>query len=162
MTLRLRLTILYTALLGVSLLVFSAILYIVLQNSLVQELDRALISGANEVQQRLESNVSERTLAGISLLLVDPSPIREFATPGIYVQILDQTGRIAARSANLSSESLPINPDLVQATLAGETSLTNTSPGRSTEPLRVLTKPVVIPIAWSACCRWGHRSIMCV
>ncbi len=144
MTLRLRLTIFYTALLGVTLVAFSAVIYVLLQNSLMGEVDRVLLSSSNEVEKQILSNATERTFAGVSILTFDASPIREFSTPGIYIQILDTQARIVARSANLSGEIMPINPDLLQSALAGEPTMTTTNPGRPAEPLRVLTKPLIV------------------
>jgi len=145
MTLRLRLTVFYTVLLGIALVTFSAILYILLANSLINEVDRTLFTSATEVEKRLiDSAATGRTALGISVLLVDPSPISEFASPGIYMQIIDPQGRIRATSANLNGEVMPISPDVIQAALSGTTTVANTSPGQPAEPLRVLTTPLTV------------------
>jgi len=144
MTLRLRLTIIYTAVLGITLVLFSTFLFVLLRGSILTEVDRVLQESAAEVNARLLGNSSEATLAGVSVVLFDSALIREFTTPGVYVQVLDSRGRVVARSANLNGESLPISPDLVQASLDNETSLTDSSPGRPAQPLRILTSPIVI------------------
>ena len=144
MTLRSRLTILYTILLGITLLAFSAVVYVLLESSLLREVDRVLLSSGSEMEKQLVANATERTFLGVSILTVDASPIREFSTPGIYIQILDTQARIQAHSANLSGEILPLNPDLIQTALAGEPTLSTTNPGRPAEPLRVLTKPLIV------------------
>jgi two-component system OmpR family sensor kinase len=144
MTLRLRLTIFYTILLGITLIAFSAAVFLLLQNSLMREVDSVLLSSASEVENQILANATERTLPGVSILTFDASPIREFKTPGIYIQILDVQAHIVAQSANLSGEIMPLNPDLLQAALAGESTLTTTNPGRPAEPLRVLTKPLIV------------------
>lgn len=144
MTLRTRLTIFYTVLSGITLIAFSVVVYILLQNSLMSEVDRLLLNSSSEMEKQLIANATERTILGVSILTVDASPIREFSTPGIYIQILDTQARIAARSANLSGEIMPLNPDLIQAALGGEATLTTTNPGHPAEPLRVLTKPLIV------------------
>jgi two-component system OmpR family sensor kinase len=144
MTLRLRLTIFYTILLGLTLIAFSAVVFVLLQNSLMAEVDRVLISSASQVENQIITNATERTFPGGSILTFDASPIREFSTPGIYIQILDMQARIVAQSANLSGEIMPLNPDLLQAALAGQPTMTTTNPGRPAEPLRVLTKPLIV------------------
>lgn len=145
MTLRLRLTLFYTALLGAALIIFSAILYVLLRNSLTNELDRVLISSALEVEKRVAATLTaERSPVGAAVFTVDTQPIREFTTPGIYIQILDETGRIVDSSLNLAGEALPINPDLAQAALAGDATLSSTNPGQPALPLRILNKPLVI------------------
>jgi two-component system OmpR family sensor kinase len=144
MTLRLRLTIIYTTVLGITLVLFSTLLFVLLRDSLISEVDRVLEESSAEVNARLVSNSSEATLAGVSVVLFDSALIREFTTPGVYVQVLDARGRVVARSANLNGESLPISPDLVEAALDNETTLTSSSPGRPAEPLRILTSPIII------------------
>ncbi len=145
MSLRLRLTLFYAALLGAVLVAFAAVLFVLLQDSLLRAADRVLYDSARQVELSIEANITAvGLLAGTPAIQFDSSPIREFTTPGIYVQILDQQGRIVARSTNLGSEIMPINPDLVQAAINGESDIRNTTPGRLAEPLRILTKPLVI------------------
>ena len=144
MTLRTRLTLFYTVLSGITLVAFSVVVYFLLQNSLMSEVDRLLLNSASEMEKQLVANATERTIMGVSILTLDASPISEFRTPGIYFQILDTQARIAARSANLSGEIMPLNPDLIGAAIGGEATLTTTSPGRPAEPLRVLTKPLIV------------------
>lgn len=143
MTLRLRLTVFYTALLGITLVVFSAAVYVLLHNSLMREVDNVLLTSAAEVEKQILANATERSFLGVSILTFDASPIREFSTPGIYIQILNAQAHIVTHSANLSGEIMPLSPELLQAALAGETTLITTSPGSPAEPLRVLTKPLV-------------------
>jgi two-component system, OmpR family, sensor kinase len=144
MSLRLRLTIIYTCLLGMSLLAFSSVLYIVLQNSLMGAVDRTLLTSSADIENRYIHTVTDTTFLGQPFVVVELPPIREFTTPGIYFQILNAQGRPVAHSSNLGNEVIPINPDVVQSTLDGQTSLTTSSPGRPAEPLRVLSKPLVL------------------
>jgi two-component system, OmpR family, sensor kinase len=144
MSLRLRLTIIYTCLLGLSLLAFSAVLYVVLQNSLMGAVDRTLQTSSQDIENRYIHTVTDTSLFGQPFVVVELPPIREFTTPGIYFQILNAQGRPVAHSSNLGNEVIPINPDVVQSTLDGQTSLTTSSPGRPAEPLRVLSKPLVL------------------
>ena len=85
-------------LLGISLLAFSSVLYVVLQNSLMGAVDRTLLTSSADIENRYIHTVTDTTFLGQPFLMVELPPIREFTTPGIYFQILNAQGRTVAHS----------------------------------------------------------------
>jgi len=97
MSIRLRLTVLYSAILALTLIAFSVALYITVS--------------------RVTYGVLEDTLANEAKRLADPArmqlghieyPARKFAAPETYVQTRGPDGAIADRTANLGDASLPL------------------------------------------------------
>src|ERR1700681_2962457 len=93
-SLRTRLTLWYGALLALTLLAFSALLYFTLQQSLSSSMDERLTLRADQIRREVGPNI------GIGNLLqpedVAPgqleSTLGEFVEPGIYVQLLTPKG----------------------------------------------------------------------
>jgi hypothetical protein len=48
------------------------------------------------------------------------APTDEFASPGLYVQVLTPDGHVVAHSYNLGQQRLPVSPALLSRTLAGQ------------------------------------------
>ncbi|MBI3361487.1 MAG: HAMP domain-containing histidine kinase, partial [Chloroflexi bacterium] len=113
MSLGTRLTLWQASLLTLLLTAFAALSHRTLDSSLRAEVDRVLRERAEHAALAVEV-VPNRPISGIS-----PGLSGEFASPGIYLQILDETGRIAARSANLGADSLPVHADRLADVLAG-------------------------------------------
>jgi two-component system, OmpR family, sensor kinase len=129
MSLRLRLTLLYSALLALTLIAFSAALYITVS--------------------RVTYGILEDTLAAEAKRLADPSrfqlyaidyPAKRLAAPETYVQTRGFDGHIADRTANLGDASLPLADDGLRACQGGKawTEIVPTDHGR----LLVHSKPV--------------------
>jgi len=112
-TLGTRLTLWHISLLILVLTTFAVVSYRALDSSLRAELDRVLRERADHAALAVES-VPNLSIAGIS-----PGLSGEFASPGIYVQVLDETGRIVARSASLGADALPVHDDRLAEVLAG-------------------------------------------
>src|SRR6476646_6318361 len=114
MSIRLRLTILYTSILGVTLVVFALFVYALLTRNLLVEIDHSLadIVGSAARLPRLlgvaggESDRPElgRFLAGRT----GGSSAPFFPVPDTYVQIVDSRGSIVARSASLTSADVTL------------------------------------------------------
>lgn len=101
MSIRLRLTLWYTLLLSVTVGAFALLFYLVLARTLRDEIDQALGLRAAQVRGVVRATVEERGLTAISSEDLDSRPLDELATPGIYVELLDVSGRTLAASANL-------------------------------------------------------------
>lgn len=101
MTIRLRLTLWYTALLGATLILFSFIFYSALSVNLwtqaQQDAARQADEVANAISQQLKGNVV--------IIRINPTRIQfpdlEFFTSSVGVQIIDTDGKILKRSNNL-------------------------------------------------------------
>ena len=110
MSIRLRLTVLYSAILALTLIAFSVALYITVS--------------------RVTYSVLEDTLANEAKRLADPArmqlghieyPARKFAAPETYVQTRGSDGTIADRTANLGDASLPLADAGLRACQGGQT-----------------------------------------
>ncbi len=104
MSVRLRLTVLYSLILALTLVVFSAVLYITVS--------------------RVTFNILADTLTDEAKRLAAPDrfqldhigyPAKKFAAPETYVQTRDLSGRIGDRTANLGDVSLPLPDDGLEA-----------------------------------------------
>ena len=92
-SLRTRLTLWYGALLAVTLLGFSALLYFTLQQSLASSVDERLSLRADQIRREVGPSVGN---LGLQPEDVSPrqleSTLSEFVQPGIYVQLLNGRG----------------------------------------------------------------------
>ncbi len=112
MPLRLRLTLLVSALVGVTLLVFSLVVYFTLEAALTAEVDRALVDRAQVVLSQVEVGV---TPFSINVELPDTA-VDAIATGGTFVQVVDLAhGQVAAKSASLGREQLPVSREALAA-----------------------------------------------
>ncbi len=113
MTLGTRLTLWQVSLLILLLTLFAVVSYGTLDSSLRAELNRALRERADHAA------LAVQTVPNLSITGISPGLSGEFASPGIYVQVLDEAGRIVARSPNLGADTLPIHAERVAEVLAG-------------------------------------------
>jgi len=108
-SLRTRLTLWYGALLAVTLLGFSALLYFTLQQSLANSVDDRLSLRADLIRAQVGASVGN---LGLQPEDVAPrqleSTLTEFIQPGIYVQLLNARARVVAVPPNLAGGELPV------------------------------------------------------
>jgi signal transduction histidine kinase len=138
MSLRLRLTLFFALVLGVSLLAFSALLYVMLDHALALDVDSAIASKAEDVARtsriRGEYPLQPRR---IRLPRIDA-----FAAPEIYIQLLDAEGQIVDRSANLGEHRLPLTEAALASGRQGQSWYDTIS--LDGQPLRVYTAPLLV------------------
>lgn len=113
MSLRWRLILWQVGLLAIVLLGFAFLSYRFLANGLAAETDRALQERAAHVLDAIQV-VPNRNVEEVS------APTDEFASPGIYVQVLTPDGHVVAHSYNLGQQRLPVASVLLQRALAEE------------------------------------------
>ena len=113
MTLSARLTLWHASLLVLILAAFAVVSYRTLDSSLRAETDRVLRERADHAALAVQA------IANVSLAGISPGLSGEFASPGIYVQVLDEGGRIVARSANLGADALPVHANRLAEVLVG-------------------------------------------
>lgn len=134
MPLRWRLTLWHLGLTALGVLVLIWVSYRVLSDSLRAEIDRTLDERANHVADAV-AVVPNRPIVGISQTTTD-----EFRSPGVYVQLFDDQGRVVAHSINLGAQQLPTTADEIEQMLAGETFyLTSRVEG---QPVRLYHRPL--------------------
>lgn len=135
-SIRWRLTVLYTGILIAILIILGSLVYVLLHFSLMSQMERELQTKADEV---LKSTKVVSTLPFFLRQIVLPD-VEVFAAPDIYLQIVIKSGEIVARSQNLGSYSLPIDPKIFRSVLQGN-SIFHTF-NIDNEEFRVLVKPV--------------------
>ena len=141
MSIRFRLTLWYTMMLGGILVLFGLVMYVVLERYLVDNLDAALRERTVAVHGAMGEHVEGSTHLDVGMVHVSLPAIDEFSAPGIYIQILDDSGRVAASSPNLQGQQLPLDPELIRRSYNGEAILA-TLPSVGGEQLRLLMSPL--------------------
>jgi signal transduction histidine kinase len=117
LSIRLRLTLLFTAVLAGTLLIFGIALHALLARTLVANGDN--ISAARA--QAVARDAIRFDPDGTMLVSLRPAPPRDLARPFIFIQVFDLRSRqIAGRSANLDEETLPITPRMLAAAQQGQ------------------------------------------
>src|SRR5438067_7424927 len=110
MSIRLRLTILYGALVGLTLVAFSVALYFTVARVSVEVLQRTLAGEAGPVLRAPDFRPDRQ-----------PFPPRPPAAPATYVQTRGLDGRVQSQSGNLNGFELPISAAALEAVKAGQT-----------------------------------------
>lgn len=131
MSLRLRLTLLYTSLLGGILLLFGALIYLLVGAFLLDQIDRTLAQTVNGI-------LANSRVSSVGELSVLTLPSLEL-TANVYVQYWDKQGRLQMVSPGIRE----INQPLDKANLMSATPLFRDVYIQRAH-LRVLTVPVVV------------------
>src|SRR5947208_2424711 len=138
LSLRLRLMLWYGALLGLSLLAFGSLLYVVLRANLERQLDDALRLRAAQIGRSLSPGPDGfLDTADLAPGQLGPVTLEEAVGPDLSVQVLDQRARLVGSSGS----QLPIDPELVIAALDGREVLTSL-PLSGDRTIRLLTRPL--------------------
>ncbi|CCO08799.1 sensor histidine kinase [Desulforamulus hydrothermalis] len=116
MTIRLKLTLWYSAVVSLTLIAFSLILYTFLSYSMVQEIDRELAGRAVAVVRSVKV-VGPNWFSRQQIVLPD---VDVFGYPNTYLQVVDSYGRLVAKSSNLSQQVLPLSEDTLQLAAGGQ------------------------------------------
>src|SRR4051794_12294519 len=98
MSIRLRLTLLYSIILALTLIGFSAVLYVTLARGTLRVLDERLADEAERLVAAKEFRLDRILL-----------PVSQFAAPATFVQSRDPDGEVTDRTANLNSFDLPLS-----------------------------------------------------
>jgi len=141
-SLRTRLTLWYGALLALTLLAFSALLYFTLQQSLASSMDERLTLRADQLRREVGPSI------GNLLQPEDVAPgqlestLGEFAEPGIYVQLVNQRGAVVAAPPNLVGGVLPVPRDSLQAIDEDRPIFVTLPVASGDASVRLLTEPI--------------------
>ena len=139
MSLRSRLAVLYTAIVGGILLLFGAAIYIFVSVALVNQIDETLLRATREIIQttRIESSNS----GAMRVVILPPL---DFSTD-VFAQVWGPDNNLQAQSPNLSGFGSPLDPS---GLLSGEAVFHNVTIG--TAQLRVITVPLELSGRWIA------------
>lgn len=134
MSIRLRLTVVYTAILTGFFLCFGLFSYFVARTTLLSAVDETLRNTALQVLGETEAFSS-----GDMMLLTFPENMNIFQAATIFMLVVDQEGEVLTRSPNLQKFEGVLDPQALSLTEATYSSVTDY--GR---PLRVFTYPIQI------------------
>lgn len=140
MSIRARLTVWYVGLLAIVLVIFGASVYALLSYRSYAEVDRSVQTTADQIVLaiRAENNPMSVLISGRVRLPADDV----FSTADTYWQVVRTDGIIAARSANLGEQSLPLDSRTLQQTAQYESVLATVQAGDAR--LRMYSTPLTI------------------
>jgi len=140
MSIRTRLTLWYTGLLGISLFIFSLLLYSLLSGILLSVVDDRLATQAQNVINLMQTENDPLTvmLSGKAKL----PPIDVFASQ-YYIQIVQMDGQLVQVSENLRDTHLPLSAEVKDDIANGRIRSYTISAGQGAR-LRELTMPILL------------------
>jgi heavy metal sensor kinase len=140
MSIRTRLTLWYTGLLAVFLLVFNVLVYIALRGVLINDLENRLVAALVQVTDRIQTE--NDPVAVILSGRVRLPPIDAFSSQ-YFVQISQLDGRVAQISENLQGQSLPVPDDMIALLSSGrqDARTVDVAPGVR---VRMVSSPILI------------------
>jgi signal transduction histidine kinase len=143
MSLRTRLSLWYGALLALSLLAFSTLLYFTLRENLSGSMDTRLMVRADQIRREVGPSI-----VNLGLQPEDVAPgklqstLGEFVEPGIYVQLLTRRGAVVAAPPNLLGDELPVPQSSLQAILEDRLIFVTVPVASGDANVRLLTEPI--------------------
>lgn len=141
MSIRLRLALLYTAVLATTLVLSNLVLYGLMARHFHELADESVAEYASHVASTIQVPAQAATAASSSLHNLLLPPIDAFAGPGVYVQVLGADGLPIARSSNLGTQALPVPVQALEVARSGRASY---DAGRvAADEVRVYTQPIV-------------------
>ncbi len=140
MSIRLRLALLYAAVLAATLVLSNLVLYGLMVRHFQELADESVASFAHHVASTVQVPAQSPDAAPSLHNLLLP-PIEAFAAPGVYVQVLGADGRPIARSGNLIGRDLPVSPQALETAESGRASYDTLQLG--SDAVRVYTQAIV-------------------
>ena len=137
MHLRTKLTLLYTGMLGLVLVIITVLLLFATSHTLYKEVDQSIAAKGNSLVNSII--VNDR---GFSLRELVLPNVNVFATPDTYLQIMDSRGRVISRSNSLGEQYLPLSEYTLQKALLGESFYETVLAGG--QQIRVYIVPLMI------------------
>lgn len=141
MSIRWRLTVWYTGMLGIMLVLFGLSLYGTVSFSLHREVDGTLQSLARQIQDTFQAVFAAQRDPEVWMnqTVIFPS-LKSFSNPDIYIQLVGIDGRVYYASPNLGAERLPWSDDILARAYRHQSTI-NTWENRSVR-LRVYSAPL--------------------
>lgn len=136
MSIRWRLTLWYTAVLGLTLLLLGVGLYFFMAYELAQEVEVSISAKADEVVRSIA--VIERKPFPVQVSLPD---VNVFAAPNTFLQVVNGSGQLMAVSKNLGGQYLPPSEQTLAIAMEGKDFYQTISDGG--QRLRIYSRPLV-------------------
>ncbi len=116
MPIRIHLTLWYTFLLGIILITFSALLFLVLKFSLHAQIDSNLQDRAQQVMTGIEA----QAVVNVETGEVFVPQANVFSSPSIFIQVVRADGSVVSAADNLGAQRFPADPEILAANLQGD------------------------------------------
>jgi two-component system OmpR family sensor kinase len=142
MSIRWRLTLWFTLILCAILILSGTVFYLLLQRHLVNQIDGDLRVYSARVHGTLHSDQVPQPL-DFRVIHSSLPPIDEFASPGMYLQIVDSSGYVVVKSNNLGEQELPVDPSLVNRGFDGNVAIAAVASGSSAS-VRIMASPLYL------------------
>lgn len=140
MSIRVRLTLWYVAMLGVVLIAFSAAFYGVLKYSLTTAVDRDLQERAQQVAAGIQAENNPLDILRSGRIALPALEV--FSSRSIYIQITNAEGQVVETSPNLEDNRLPVDQEVLAAINLSQTNLKTFPVG--TIQIRVYSVPLIL------------------
>ena len=138
MSIRLRFTIWAAAIMLGIFLALSLGIHYMMERNLQNEMDQRVTSVYDTLRRNRDLYVDAET-GGFSIALRNPEP---FASPGLYIQVLDPNYAVVSKTDNLSDLIIPVTPDVLEKNRGGEARHFNEE--IAANDLRVYSAPVFL------------------
>jgi heavy metal sensor kinase len=142
MPIRWRLTLWFALILCAILILSGIVLHILLQRYLINQVDENLSIYSARVHGTLHPQEIPDPL-DYEVIHFKLPPINEFASPGIYIQLIDRSGNVVVKSNNLGEQELPVNPSLISQGFAGNVAIETVAAGGSAS-VRMMVSPLYL------------------
>lgn len=137
MPIRIHLTLWYTFLLGIILITFSVLLYLVLKFSLHAQIDRNLQDRAQQVLTGIEAQAVVNLKTGE--VFVPQANV--FSSPSTFIQVVRADGSVVSAADNLGEQKFPPDSQILAANLGGEDIFKTILADQT--PLRIYSTPIL-------------------
>jgi len=141
MSIRWRLTLWFTLILCAIMVLSGTVFYALLQGHLVNEVDGNLRVYSARVHGTLHSDQIPQPL-DFSVIHSSLPIIDEFASPGMYLQIVDGNGDVVTKSDNLGEQELPVDQSLLNRGLEGNVAIGTVASGSGS--VRIMASPLYL------------------
>jgi heavy metal sensor kinase len=135
---RWRLTLWYSGILALMLVVFGSGLYVYFRNSLQASIDTKIRSIGDVLSSSMTESQNPTVFLNFERYLENVLGKRP---KGKFIQIMDRSGRIGAKMSDIEAETLPVSFATVERALAGEVVYETVE--KSRPRLRLVTIPIV-------------------
>lgn len=137
MPIRIHLTLWYTFLLGIILITFSVLLYLVLKFSLHAQIDRNLQDRAQQVLTGIEA----QAIINLETGEVFVPQANVFSSPATFIQVIGRDGSVVSSTDNLGTQNLPTDPEILAENLRGQDTFKTIIADET--PLRIYSTPIL-------------------
>ena len=142
MPIRWRLTLWFSLILCATIILSGVVIHVILQQSLNAAVDDNLRVYSARVHGTLDTEEIPEPL-DYGVIHSSLPLINEFASPGLYIQLIDTNGNVVVKSDNLGEQEFPVDPSLVERGFGGEDAIDTISTGDGAR-VRLMVSPLFL------------------